>query len=70
MKGKSLHSKSAELASANDDARREIDDFLRALESYPLGFAAEPGISFDDYRSQLRMLTRAGPFREPKSNKN
>jgi hypothetical protein len=70
MKGKSPHSKSAVLTSANDDVRREIDDFLRALESYPLGFAAEPGISFDDYRTKLMTLARAGPFRERKSIKN
>jgi hypothetical protein len=39
--------------SSNEDVRREIACFLRALHSYPERFARNPGISFEQHRSAL-----------------
>lgn len=35
----------------NQEVRREIQTFLRALESYPDSFSRDPGISFEQHRS-------------------
>jgi len=39
--------------SGNEDVRREIASFLRALHSYPERFARNPGISFEEHRSAI-----------------
>jgi hypothetical protein len=37
----------------NEKVRREIQVFLRALESYPHCFSRDPGISFEEHRSKV-----------------
>jgi hypothetical protein len=39
--------------SGNENVRREIACFLRALHSYPERFAQNPSISFEEHRSAL-----------------
>jgi hypothetical protein len=38
--------------SGNDQVRREMQSFLRALHSYPERFSKDPGISFEEFRSE------------------
>jgi hypothetical protein len=37
----------------NEDVRKEIACFLRALHSYPERFAQNPSLSFEEHRSAL-----------------
>jgi hypothetical protein len=37
----------------NERVRVEMETFLRALATYPDRFAANPGLSFDEYRRSL-----------------
>jgi hypothetical protein len=39
--------------SSNDQVRAEIETFLQALASYPDRFAADPRVTFDEYRLSL-----------------
>jgi hypothetical protein len=39
--------------SGNEDVRKEIECFLRALHSYPERFAQNPSLSFEQHRSAL-----------------
>lgn len=39
--------------SCNDLVKVEMQSFLQALESYPARFAANPRITFEQYRSSL-----------------
>ena len=39
--------------SENEQARREILRFLRAMDSYPDRFAKEPGITFEQHLCSL-----------------
>lgn len=39
--------------SGNEEVRREMQSFLRALHSYPERFAKDPGISFEEHCSEL-----------------
>ena len=39
--------------SGNEQVRREMQSFLRALHSYPERFAKDPGISFEEHCSEL-----------------
>jgi hypothetical protein len=41
------------------EVRREIDSFLRAINSYPDRFAREPCLSFEQHLSSI--VTRADP---------
>jgi len=45
----------------NEQVRREIRSFLRALHSYPERFARDPDITFEEYRSSLLTLAPAEP---------
>jgi hypothetical protein len=47
--------------SANELVRREIQSFLRALDSYPERFSTNPGISFEQHRSSLVEATESAP---------
>lgn len=38
---------------SNEQVRREIQSFLRALESYPHRFARDPRISFEEHHDGL-----------------
>jgi hypothetical protein len=40
----------------NEQVRREIQSFLRALYSYPERFSKEPDVSFEEHRSSLLVL--------------
>jgi len=37
----------------NEQVRREIQSFLRALHSYPKRFSKDPGVTFEEHRSTL-----------------
>ena len=39
--------------SGNDQVRAEIETFLQGLASYPDRFAADPRVTFDEYRLSL-----------------
>lgn len=39
--------------SGNEQVRREIQSFLRALHSYPERFARDPDVTFEEHRSSL-----------------
>jgi hypothetical protein len=41
------------VADTRPDAQREIDSFLRALDSYPDRFAREPYLSFQQHLSSI-----------------
>jgi hypothetical protein len=47
------------------DVRREIDNFLLALHSYPERFASDPCLSFEDYLGSIMAADSAngGPHR-------
>ena len=45
--------------SGNEQVRREIQSFLRALHSYPERFARDPDVSFEEHRSSLLVLIQA-----------
>jgi hypothetical protein len=45
----------------NEQVRAEIETFLRALDSYPARFAANPGMTFEEYRASLEPLARVRP---------
>jgi hypothetical protein len=57
MKGKG-YQRSEDRVSANEQARVEIQSFLRALDSYAECFARNPGVSFEEYSSRLIMVAR------------
>ncbi len=42
--------------SGNEQVRREIQSFLRALHSYPERFARDPDITFEEHRSSLLVV--------------
>jgi hypothetical protein len=50
--------------SGNEQVRAEIQSFLRALASYPDRFAADPRVTFDEYRLSL---VAALPAAQPES---
>jgi len=39
--------------SGNEQVRKEMASFLRALHSYPERFAQNPGLTFEEHRSAL-----------------
>jgi hypothetical protein len=41
--------------SRNEQVRREMQSFLRALQSYPERFLKDPGISFEEHCGELIM---------------
>jgi len=45
--------------SSNDQGLQELQDFQRALESYPARFALDPTITFEQHRSNLIPVARA-----------
>jgi hypothetical protein len=47
----------------NEDVRKEIAAFLRALHSYPDRFAQNPGITFEEHRSALVRTGKTEPRR-------
>ena len=47
----------------NEQVRREIQSFLRALDSYPKRFSKDPDITFEEHRSSLAVLIPADPRR-------
>jgi hypothetical protein len=48
----------------NEQVRREIESFLRALHSYPERFSKDPGISFEEHRSSLLVLAKTQARRQ------
>jgi len=48
---------------ANEQVQAEIQIFLQALDSYAARFAADPDISFEEYRASLMERSRATPLR-------
>lgn len=61
MKSKEPHRRSESRMSGNEQVRAEIEIFLRALDSYPARFAANPEITFEEYRASLMPPARARP---------
>lgn len=49
--------------SGNEQVRREMQSFLRALHSYPERFSKDPGITFEEHRSSLVALLQTYPRR-------
>jgi hypothetical protein len=45
--------------SGNEDVRKEMASFLRALHSYPERFARNPGLSFEEHCSALARTGKA-----------
>jgi hypothetical protein len=43
----------------NEQVRREIQSFLRALDSYPKRFSKDPDITFEEHCSSLSVLIPA-----------
>jgi hypothetical protein len=52
--------------SGNEDAYLEIQNFLKALDSYPKCFAQKPGVSFEEHQRDFTPLkrSRSGSARE------
>lgn len=40
---------------ANREALVELENFLRAVDSYPERFASEPSVSFEQHRNSLQL---------------
>jgi hypothetical protein len=54
MKSKKHHAIDPSVADARErEAQKEIDSFLRALNSYPDRFAREPYLSFQQHLSSI-----------------
>jgi len=51
--------KTREAQVSNEQVLEEMQDFLRALESYPARFASDPTITFEQYRSNLIPVAKA-----------
>jgi len=59
MKGRVNHVQPREDATpTNERARLEIDNFLRALGSYPDRFAKEPDLSFEQHLCRFLTTTQ------------
>jgi hypothetical protein len=52
-----------ERPSGNEQVRREIQSFLRALHSYPEQFSKDPRVTFEEHRSGLVQTVKAGQRR-------
>jgi len=52
--------------SGNEDAYLEIQNFLKALDSYPKCFAQKPGVSFEQHQRDFTSAkrTRTGGARD------
>jgi len=61
MKAKAMQPQSQSRSAENEIVRVEIRAFLAALGSYPDGFAANPGLTFEEHRAKLTALARAAP---------
>ncbi|HLZ40051.1 MAG TPA: hypothetical protein VKQ11_03775 [Candidatus Sulfotelmatobacter sp.] len=61
MKVKEPHRQSESGMSGNEQVRVEIETFLRALNSYPALFAANPRVTFEEYRTSLMPPGRTSP---------
>ena len=48
---------------SNEQVRIEIQTFLQALDSYPDRFAANPGITFEEYCNGLVQTVKTDPRR-------
>jgi hypothetical protein len=59
MKFHEPHGQSENGMSGNDQVRVEIEVFLQALSSYPARFAADPRMTFEEYRASLMPISRA-----------
>lgn len=53
MKDRESHEQSENRMSGNDQVRVEIEIFLRALDSYPARFAANPKVTFEEHQASL-----------------
>ena len=51
--------KAREAQVSNEQVLEEMQDFLRALESYPARFASDPTITFEQHRSNLIPFAKA-----------
>lgn len=64
MKSKTCHLRAGDKRSAgNEQVRREIQSFLRALHSYPDRFVKDPGISFEEHRRGFGQVASAATRR-------
>jgi len=45
--------------SGNERVLEEIKSFLKALDTYPARFAANPEVTFEEHRTSLNMLAKA-----------
>jgi hypothetical protein len=48
--------KGRDRVSGNEEAYLEIQNFIKALNSYPACFARTPGVSFDQHQSGLAAI--------------
>lgn len=56
--------------SVNEQVQVEIQIFLHALDSYAARFAADPNISFEEYRASLMERFRRTPLRSRRHTPN
>jgi hypothetical protein len=61
MKGRGIPGKDLRRMSGNEQARVEMQCFLKALDSYPRSFARNSQLTFDEYRVSLMVPARSGP---------
>lgn len=57
MKAKGMSGRDSSRVSANEQARVEMQSFVKALDSYPRSFAQNPQLSFDQHRIRLMAPT-------------
>ena len=70
MKGKTHRVRVGEIqVPTNEQVRREMQNFLRAIDSYPDRFARDPDISFDEHRSSLSEAAAPAPSRRPSNSR-
>ena len=53
-------SRRSDRVSGNEEAHQEIQNFLKALDSYPERFARNPGVSFAEHHRALAPVKRSG----------
>jgi len=69
MKGKARRVRGELQMLTNEQVRREMQNFLQALDSYPDRFAREPEISFEEHCSSLIEAAAPAPSRRTSNSR-
>lgn len=59
MRAKAFHRNKESRMSGNERVLEEIKTFLKALDSYPARFAANPEVTFEEHRASLLAFAQA-----------